>query len=112
MGYMNKLQRTKNPYTLQFSFIPPRIIERTVVTSEIIDNYLREIPTYRGMFLTGVRGSGKTVMLGNVRNSIANNKNWITVDINTESNILDAIARRLYMIPELKALFIKARLDF
>jgi len=110
--FMNKLQRTENPYTLQFSYIPPRIIERTVVTSEIIDNYLRDLPTYRGMFLTGVRGSGKTVMLGSVRNSIASNINWITVDINPESNILDSLARRLYMIPELKALFIKAKLDF
>ena len=37
---------------------------------------------------------------------------WITVDIeNPEGNILDSLARALYRIPEIKALFIKAKLD-
>lgn len=37
---------------------------------------------------------------------------WITVDLNPESNLLDALARNLYIIPEIKALFVKAKLDF
>ena len=101
-----------NPYTLQFSFIPPQLIERTVITDEIISNYTRPVPTYRGMFITGVRGSGKTVLLGNIRSRIDTLKDWITIDLNPESNLLESLARGLYMSPELKALFIKARLDF
>ena len=100
-----------NPYTLQFSFIPPQLIERTVITDEIISNYTRPVPTYRGMFITGVRGSGKTVLLGNIRSRIDTLKDWITIDLNPESNLLESLARGLYMIPELKALFIKARWD-
>ncbi len=109
---MKKFDAVKNPYTLQFSYIPPQFIERTLITNEIISNYIREVPTYRGIFITGVRGSGKTVIMGDIRNKIGALKDWITVDLNPESNLLDALARNLYLIPEIKALFVKAKLDF
>ena len=109
---MDNFKEINNPYTLQFSFIPPKMIERSVITSEIISNFVRDLPTYRCMFITGVRGSGKTVMLGDIRNKISENKDWITVDLNPESNFLDSLARSLYLIPSIKALFIKAKLDF
>ena len=109
---MNGYKSADNPYTLQFSFVPPKLIERAVITSEIIDNFTRQTPTYRGMFITGVRGSGKTVMLGDIRNKISQKKDWVTVDVNPESNILDSVARGLYLIPSLKSLFVKAKLDF
>ena len=109
---MRDFVEINNPYTLQFSYLPPKMIERATVTNEIINNFVRDVPTYRGIFITGVRGSGKTVMMGEIRNKISSNKNWICVDINPESNLLDSLARGLYLIPELKALFIKAKLDF
>lgn len=109
---MSKFVEIKNPYTLQFSYIPPQFIERTLITNEIINNFIRDIPTYRGMFITGVRGSGKTVMLGDIRNKIGEQDDWITVDLNPESNLLDSLARNLYLIPQLKTLFVKAKLDF
>ncbi len=109
---MGKFELLKNPYTLQFSFIPPQFIERTMITNEIIGNFIREVPTYRGMFITGVRGSGKTVIMGDIRNKIGAMEDWITLDLNPESNLLDSLARGLYLIPEIKALFVKANLDF
>jgi len=109
---MSKFEQINNPYTLQFSYIPPQFIERTTVTNEIISNFTRQVPTYRGMFITGVRGSGKTVMLGDIRNKIGASKEWITIDLNPEDNLLDSLARGLYLIPEIKALFINAKLDF
>lgn len=109
---MDNFKEINNPYTLQFSFIPPKMIERSIITSEIIGNFVRDLPTYRGMFITGVRGSGKTVMLGDIRNKISENEDWITVDLNPEGNLIDSLARSLYLIPAIKALFVKARLDF
>ena len=107
-----QFEEINNPYTLQFSYIPPQFIERTLVTNELINNFTRKVPTYRGMFITGVRGCGKTVMMGDVRNKIEKLDDWITVDLNPESNLLDSLARNLYMIPEIKALFVRAKLDF
>ena len=109
---MKEYKEINNPYTLQFSFVPPRMIERTLVTSEIIDNYARPVPTYRAIFITGVRGSGKTVTLGTIRKKFEESPNWITVDLNPENNLLDALARGLYLNPAQKKLFLKAKLDF
>ena len=109
---MGKFQKIENPYTLQFSYVPPQFIERHIVTNEIIENFIREVPTYRGMFITGVRGVGKTVILGDIRNKIGAYDDWITVDLNPETDLLDSLARNLYLIPKLKALFVKAKLDF
>jgi len=108
---MREFKTINNPYTLQFSYIPPRFIERTAVTNEIIENFIRDIPTYRGMFISGVRGTGKTVMLGDIRNKIAAMDKWIAVDVNPESDLLDSLARALYLIPEVRALFLKAKID-
>jgi predicted AAA+ superfamily ATPase len=109
---MKKYDELKNPYTLQFSYIPPQFIERTMITNEIISNYIREVPTYRGLFITGVRGAGKTVIMGYIRNKIDEMEDWITVDLNPEGNLLDSLARSLYLLPEIRALFVKARIDF
>ncbi len=110
-GPMEKFQKNKNPYTLQFSYIPPKYIERIEITNEIIGNFTRDVPTYRGMFITGVRGSGKTVMLSDIRNKIGERKEWITIDLNPESNLLDSLAHMLYQNKQLKTLFIKAKVD-
>ncbi|MBQ9334666.1 MAG: hypothetical protein IJS12_10070 [Lachnospiraceae bacterium] len=108
---MSYFREEDNPYTLQFSYIPPRFIERQAITSFIINNYVRKVPTYRGMFITGVRGSGKTVMLGDIRNKINAMEDWIAVDINPEDDLIHSVANKLYRIPEIKSLFIKAKID-
>ena len=82
---MNNLKETDNPYTLRFSFIPPRMIERTVIIEEVISNFIRKMPTYSSMFITGVRGCGKTVILSDIRKRIDMSDKWITVDLNPEN---------------------------
>ncbi|MBQ9605720.1 MAG: ATP-binding protein, partial [Lachnospiraceae bacterium] len=109
---MTRFKEEENPYTLQFSFIPPKFIERRNDTDAIISNYVRPVPTYRGMFITGVRGSGKTVLLSDIRNRIGAMKDWIAVDINPETNLTHTLVSKLYRISKLRTLFIKAKLDF
>ena len=109
---MNSLKKNDNPYTLQFSYHPPLFINRTLITDELLNNFTRRVPTYRGVFVTGVRGCGKTVMLAEIRNRLSQEDNWISVDINPEGSLLASLAANLYMMPELRSLFIKASLDF
>ncbi len=108
----NIFRQDENPYTLQFSFIPPQYITRQNLTTDIINDLTKKVPAFRGHFLTGVRGCGKTVMMADISNKMNEKDDWITVDIeNPEGNILDSLARGLYRIPVLKALFVKAKLD-
>lgn len=102
-----------NPYTLQFSFVPPQFIDRKNLTDEIIMEICKELPTFRGHFLTGVRGCGKTVMMTDIANKISKKQNWITVDIEDPTiNILAQLAHALYRNPYLQSLFIEAKMDF
>ena len=103
---------SENPYTLQFSFIPPQYITRKSISDEIVNDLTRKLPAFRCHFITGVCGSGKTVMMANISKTLREMSDWIVVDIeNPESNILDSLARGLYRIPLLKNLFVEAKLD-
>ena len=53
----------KNPFSLSFGKEPVSLINRNVQSYEIIDTFEDENPTYQVCMITGVRGSGKTVML-------------------------------------------------
>ncbi len=99
---MTKFNILDNPYILQFSFIPPQFIERTIVTNDIVNNFIMKTPTYRGIFITGVRGSGKTVILGDIRNRINAYDEWITIDLNPESNLLDSLSNSV-KVDEIRA---------
>ena len=106
------LKKENNPYTLQFSYIPPQYILRKSVTEEIVGDYMRSVPAFRGHFITGVRGTGKTVMLAEISRLMSDRKDWIVVDIeNPESNILDSLVRGLYRNSNLKRMFINAKID-
>ena len=108
-----KYEKNENPFTLQFSYIPPQYIQRSRLMEDIISDLTRKIPTHRCHFITGVRGSGKTVMMMEISRKVGELEDWITVNIdNPEGNILDELARNLYRIPELNSLFINAKIDF
>ncbi len=105
-------KKEDNPFTLQFSFIPPQYISRKALTEEITNDLNRKTPTFRGHFLTGVRGCGKSVLMAEIGNTMAEEKDWIVVDIpDPTGNIIDALARGLCRLPELRALFTEAKLD-
>ena len=51
-----------NPYTLTFGIKPKEYIERLSDTQEVLGNFLSEEPSQQIYMITGVRGSGKTVV--------------------------------------------------
>ena len=53
----------QNPFTLTFGKSPLEPVERPVQTKEIIDTFTAEQINQQMFIITGVRGSGKTVMM-------------------------------------------------
>ena len=51
-----------NPFTLSFGKKPAQFISRITQTNEIVENFMQETPSTQIYMLTGVRGSGKTVL--------------------------------------------------
>ena len=61
--------------------------------------------------ITGVWGSGKTVMLTDISKHFRKDKDWIAIDLNPDRDLLYSFAAKLYDQKNLKDLFIKAKLD-
>lgn len=61
--------------------------------------------------ITGVLGSGKTVMLTDISKHFRKDKDWIVIELNPDRDLLYSFAAKLYDQKNLKDLFIKAKLD-
>lgn len=89
----------QNPFTTTFSKTPEYTYIHTDKTEEILENFIYENPSESVYKITGVRGSGKTVILGKIEEEIRNNQttysNWLVFDINPNRDILGQIAAML-----------------
>lgn len=101
-----------NPFTLSFGKKPLQYISRISQTNEIIENFSAEEPSNQIYMLTGVRGSGKTVMMTSIAGEMKKNENWIVVELNPARDLLQSLAAKLYSLPEMYPYFIQAKLDF
>lgn len=89
----------QNPFTTTFSKAPEYTYIHTDKTEEILENFLYDNPSESVYKITGVRGSGKTVILAKVEEELRNNeikyKDWVVLDINPTRDILGQIAAML-----------------
>lgn len=102
----------KNPFTLSFGQQPMQYISRINQTEEIIETFTDEKPSSQVYMITGIRGSGKTVMMTSIAKELEQDKDWITVELNPTRDLLMGLASKLYSIKPLYALFTNAKLDF
>ena len=101
-----------NPFTLSFGKKPLQYISRLTETNQILESFCAEIPSNQIYMITGVRGSGKTVMMTNIASELRKREGWIVVELNPTRDLLQSLAAKIYSIPELHTLFINAKLDF
>ena len=106
---MNKIN---NPFNISFGEEPEKLIERNDQLSEVIDTFTSDTPTTKTLILTGPRGCGKTVLLAQIKKSISSLNNWITVDLNPFTNMLEDLASKLYDKGKLKKLFLTKEFNF
>jgi primosomal protein N' len=101
----------QNPFSLSFGKEPISFIEREKQTSEIIGDFSDENPAYQVCMITGVRGSGKTVMLTDIAKHFRENKDWIVVDLSPERDLLRSFAAELSNRTDLLELFRDAKIN-
>ena len=100
-----------NPYTLVFGREPAEMISRRIPESSIINTFMEERPSQQVFILTGVRGCGKTVMMTEISRQIQGEKDWITVELNPERDMLLALAAKLASEDRLSQIFKNAQID-
>ena len=100
-----------NPYTLTFGKSPDQIIERISQTDEVVNNFKSNPPVQQTYIITGVRGSGKTVFMSNVMKTLDGEKDWITVELNPERDLLNGLLTKLASDNTLIKIFKSAKIN-
>ena len=101
----------RNPFTLSFGKKPLQYISRISQTENIIDTFCDETPSSQVFLISGVRGSGKTVLLTDVYEQINKMDNWVAIELNPNKDLLQSLAAQLYTHPEMHTLFVKSKID-
>lgn len=100
-----------NPFSLTFGKEPASMIRRTMQVEEILEGFEEENPSYQVLMITGIRGSGKTVMLTEVARRLKEQGDWIIVDLSPERDLLQTLAANLSNQPDLVEIFRNARIN-
>ena len=100
-----------NPYTLTFGKEPTQLIARAAQSQQIIDSFLGEPSAQQVYMVTGIRGSGKTVFMTEIARKIAKQKDWISVELNPERDLLTSLAAKLSSENELARIFQSAEIN-
>lgn len=102
----------QNPFSLTFGKEPKNIITNSNVFEEIKENFLSINPPLTTKLITGVRGSGKTVLLTRLCKYFDTLDDWIVVELNPETNMLEYLASSIYEKCKFKFKFIKKEFSF
>lgn len=100
-----------NPFTLSFGIAPKQYIARTSQTEKIVESFLDTEPSDYTYIISGVRGSGKTVMLSTIAEEFDKKKDWIVINVTPDIDIVNAIVGHLYSQRGLRNLFVEAKID-
>lgn len=84
----------QNPFTTTFSKTPEYTYIPTTQPDEILENFSYDRPSESVYKITGVRGSGKTVILGIVEQKLKDS-GWIVLDVSPTRDTLQQIAAML-----------------
>ncbi len=100
-----------NPYSLIFGKEPKQVISRSMLKAEVVEVFCEEEPSQQVFMLTGVRGSGKTVLMTEISKDIAKREEWIVVELNPENDLLEGLAAKLSGENSLATLFRNAKIN-
>ena len=100
-----------NPFSLTFGKKPSETIERPFQTSEILDAFCSDPINLQIYMITGIRGSGKTVLLTELTNRLRTDDDWIVIDLNPASDLLQSLAAKLIKNSVCAEIFKKAKLN-
>ena len=100
-----------NPFSLNFGKEPDRFVERTDAYLKITDQLNSISPSQNTFMVTGVRGSGKTVLMTSIANEYREKDDWVVVSLNSSRDLLEMLAATLYENQKLQRVFISAKLN-
>lgn len=107
MTIMNANKNKPNPFTVPFMNAATEYIQRIEEPNALIRQIKGEPPLSHCFIITGVRGSGKTVMLTSIGQAFEKQDDWIVVELNPEDDMRESLAAKLYTHAKIKHLFLE-----
>lgn len=100
-----------NPFTISFGKEPAQLISRIPFLEDIIETFNSDDPSYNTCILTGVRGSGKTVALTEITGCFTENKGWIVVQLNPQTDMIKSLTSKLCNHPQVHKYLLEAKVS-
>ena len=101
----------QNPFSLLFGKAPEELISRPIQTNEIMESFRSSAINQQLYIITGVRGSGKTVMMTHVADILKQETDWIVVELNPARNLLHSLAAKLCSMNQCAEIFRNAKIN-
>ena len=101
----------QNPFSIIFGRIPGQLVSRTAQMEEVVSSFRAEEPSSMVYMITGVRGSGKTVFMNEVAETLRPLDDWICISLNPETDLLQNMASKLCSEDVLAKIFQRARIN-
>lgn len=101
-----------NPFSIIFGKEPINYIERVKEQNQIISDFISNPSPTMSYLIVGMRGSRKTVLMSNIKSYFDKQDNWIVVNGNLKTNILENIASSIYEKGKLKWAFLQKEFSF
>ncbi len=87
--------KESNLFSLMHESTPYSLITRPEQYEQIISTFNNSYPSTFAYLITGIRGSGKTVMLRSIYNELSKLDDWITIDVNSQGSIIKDLSEKL-----------------
>ena len=100
-----------NPFSMLFGKKPEQYISRLSQTNQIIADFESVNPPSQVYMITGVRGSGKTVLMTSIAKKFEKEKDWVVVELNPSTDLLHHLASKLYNNKSIIEIFKKAKIN-
>ena len=100
-----------NPFSIMFGKEPSQMISRITQSDLIINSFSQENPSTQIFMITGVRGSGKTVLMTSIAKKFEKEKDWVVVELNPSTDLLHHLASILYNNKSIIEIFKKAKIN-
>lgn len=100
-----------NPYSLLFGKKPSQMISRQAQVTYITESFNNTVSPQQIYVITGVRGSGKTVLMTEVSGKMRQDKDWIVIELNPEKDMLMMLGAALSGENYLARLFQNAEIN-
>ena len=86
----------QNLFTAAFGELSDQFIPRVKISDKIIRDFSQQNPPNQVFIITGVRGSGKTVLLSSFVSYFEVQEDWIVINLNPDGDLLQDFANDLY----------------